>query len=75
MDHAAKYKHWFMKNISDAPHNPLMELMGGPLSRHSDPDDDDYKSEDIQDTDDESDDEDSEDHMETDDDVMDLDDN
>ncbi|KAL7332977.1 hypothetical protein PS15p_201946 [Mucor circinelloides] len=74
IDHATKYKHWFMRNISDAPHNPLMALMGGPLSRHSDPDDDDYKSEDIEDTEDEEDEED-EDHMETDDDLMEIDDN
>ncbi|KAK4515576.1 uncharacterized protein ATC70_010527 [Mucor velutinosus] len=75
IDHAAKYKHWFMKNISDAPLNPLMQLMGGPLSRHSDLDDDDYKSEDIEDTNEESNEEEGEDHMDTDDDLMDLDDN
>ena len=64
-----------MKNISDVPPNPLLELIGKPLSRHSDPEDEDYQFEDIEDTDEESEDEEEEDHMDTDDDSMEIDDN
>lgn len=75
--HATKYKHWFKKNIADIPHNPVKDLLGDPLSEHSEPDDDDYKSEDIENTDDEEDNDEDED-MDTDDkdeDAMETDDN
>jgi hypothetical protein len=66
--HATKYKHWFKKNIADTLHNSVKDLLGNPLSEHNESDDDDYKSEDIENTDNDMEtDEEDEDAMDTDD--------